>query len=585
LSIDVLHARQFFAAVNGLPNNPGTYTQPWALDTALRMPASRVTGGDTVWLRGGLYSGTFTASISGTVAKPVVLQAYPGEHVRFDSYKGLTDNVVTITMNGNYVWLIDVEISNSSPTRVSNASGVSTATDIHQSTGINIFGVGTKVINCSIHDCPGTGIGYWSSALDAEVYGSFIFYNGFSALDRGHGPSFYVQNTDAARPKSLRNCFVFSGFSTGVQFYASATSKKLQGLIVDSCTIFNQGALTRPTQARRRNILAGAETSNLTNDSANATRVDGLYITNNVLYRDTTDNISKLYWPYDDYRENTELGYQDELLSDKFLSFRKNHLYGDPLPLKMHNWDSGVFKQNFIYSYRANTTGNRDVIELANGTLPFLNWDSNRYHINQPTYSTPFSGRSFSSWKADFKIDSNSSFVNGPPTENFVYVRRNKYRTNSFYITVMNYLQLDSVMVGEDFSAFAGMNFSIFDVQLDVRKPFSKGEYNGQQINLPLTKVEVAATTGITPMPPKHTSKTMGTFLITFYPKEKTVKAGNWNDASVWDKGRVPDHFDDVELLHPLTIEGLAWCRSFKANGQLVHVKNGAQLLISNMGN
>jgi len=222
---------------------------------------------------------------------------------------------------------------------------------------------------------------------------------------------------------------------------------------------------------------------------------------------------------------------------------------------------------------------------MANNAVPFTNWDSNIYHINQPAYTSPFSEKTFAAWKADFKIDSNSSFENRVPTQNFVFTRRNKYQPNSFYITIMNYQQLDSVAINEDFSAFQGMTYSLFDVQRSVHIPLLTEKYTGQLLKLPLALTQVAPAVGITPMAPKHTSKTMGTFIVTFYPNEKTIKSGNWNDPSVWDNGRVPTHFDDVELQHPLTVEGLAWCRSLKTNDQLVIIKTGAHLLISNTGN
>lgn len=576
--------RQFFVAVNGHPNNPGTYSQPWALDTALRMPASRLTGGDTVWIRGGRYVGTFILEANGSTTKPLVYEAYPGERVVLDSYTGMNNNVITLEVNGNYVWLVNIEVENTSPTRISYASSINTATDLHQSTGMQIYGNSIKLINCRVHDVPGTGLGYWSTALNAEVYGCFLYNNGLSALDRGHGPAIYAQNADELQPKAVRNSFLFNGFSTGIQFYASATSNKLKGIIVDSCTIFNMGSLTRPEQGRRRSIVAGAETSGRTNATPGVTRVSGLYIHDNVLYRDTADNSPPRNWKYPDIRENTELGYQDESLSDSFVSFLRNHVYGDPLPVLMHQWDSGVFKYNFLYSYKPNDDGVRNVIKLAPGANPFSNWDSNTYRTNEPAYNTPFSGLSFNKWKDSFNIDFNSTYLNAPPTEQFAFVRRNKYRTNTYYITVMNYAQLDSVLLSYNFDEHQGMSFSLYDVQGSLDLPIRKGIYTGGQFMLPMKLTAVAPTLGITPMPPKHSSAALGTFVLSFFPKITTIKAGAWNDPSTWNVGRVPTHEDDVELQHAVSISGLAWCRTLQTNQQSVTTQSGAHLLISNTG-
>lgn len=576
--------RQFFAALNGTTTASGSFSQPWALDTALRMPTSRVTGGDTIWIRGGVYVGSWTVRVRGLAAVPVVVQAYPGERVIFDSYTGLNNSTNTLIVEGNYCWLVNLEISNSSPTRISNASSIGTATDLHQSSGVNLFGIGNKLINCEIHDVPGTGVGYWSTAVDAEVYGCVVYNNGFTALDRGHGPNFYMQNDDGTRPKAVRNSFVFGGFSIGMQLYA--TNDKLRGFIIDSCTIFNSGALTRPTQARRRNIVAGGETSGRNNQTPGAPRVDRLFVHNNVLYRDTTDNTAQQFWHFLTFRENTELGFQNQQLSDIYLSFVGNHLYGDPMPLLMHQWDSGVFRRNFLYTYAANAAANRNIIELAAGAAPFTNWDENVYHNNQPAYNIPFNEISFASWKSTYGIDANSTYTNGHPTSNFLFVRPNKYREGSFNVTVMNYQQLDSVVLPAQFNQFAGYRYSIFDVQTSVKAPIMKGTLSsGQQLRLPLNRTAVAATVGTVPAPPRHTSKTMGTFIISFYAPMHTVKAGSWSDPTVWNLERVPTHLDDVQINHTVTLTGLGWCRSIQAGTAQVQLQAGSYLLVSNEGN
>ncbi len=582
-TLQEVSAKVWYVATNGTITNSGTFDQPWSLDTALRKPSSIVKPGDTLWLRGGTYKGLFTCNLNGTAANPIWIMAFPGERPVLDAYTGLLNSVVTLTINGAYCYFMGIEITNSSPTRVSNGANASTATDIHQATGVDVFGVGDKLINCEIHDLPGNGIGYWSSSLDAEVYGCAIYYNGFTTLDRGHGPNLYVQNTDASRPKAIRNSFIFTNFSMGVQFYASAN--KLKGLIIDSTTIFNSGALTRPGQARRRNIVAGGETNGKTDATPDATRVDGLYIQNNVLYRDTTDNTDPAYWQYDDFRENTELGYQDETLTDKFLSFSNNHLYGDPLPMVMHKWDSGRFVHNFIYSYRANSVFNRDVLSVATGAMPFRNWDSNTYHISQPDYNTPFSGMSFAAWKSGYGIDSNSVFIQSAPTQNFVYNRRNKYNTSRFMVTVMNYQALDSVILQDDFSEFLGYSYCIFDVQNSMKKPVAKGIYSGASLALNMKLTTAAPTKGTTPVLPKHTSNTLGTFVIEFYPKAISVKNGYWNDPMVWASGKVPDYATDVELVNDIVIDKMTWCRSLQANNKSITVTAGANLFISNTGN
>lgn len=577
--------RQFFAAPEGRPDNPGSFSQPWSIDTAFRMPSWRLGSGDTVWIRGGRYQGTFVVEANGNTSKPLVFQAYPGERVVFDSYTGLNNKVFTLEIKGNYIWLVNVEVENTSPTRISNATNINSANDLHQSVGIQVLGNGSRIINCSIHDIPGLGLGYWSTALNAEIYGCFIYNNGISTIDRGHGPAVYAQNADETKPKAIRNCFLFGGFSTGIQFYSSASSDKLNGLIIDSSTIFNAGSLTRSNQARRKNLLAGAETNGATNQTPGVARASGLYIHNNTFFRDTTDNINPSFWRFFDFKENIELGFQNEALTDSFVSFRSNHVYGDPLPILLHSWDTGVFKHNYIVSYKSNNQGTRNLIQLTPNAQPFNNWDSNTYRTNEPAYNTPFSQMTFTKWKDSFNIDEHSSFINAPFTEHYSFARRNKYQPNVYYITVMNYAQLDSIIINYNFGEHHGMNYSLYDVQRSLQDPLMKGLFDGTLLSLPMKQTEVAPTLGLTPAAPRHTSAALGTFVLRFYPTITTIKSGLWNDPSTWNVGRAPTHEDDVVLQHNVTINGLAWCRSLQSGPHTVLAQPDAHLLISNGGN
>jgi hypothetical protein len=72
-------------ATNGSSSGNGSINNPWNLRTALNQPAS-VQPGSTIYLRGGTYTGTFTSSLAGTAAAPIVVRSYPGEWARIDSY-------------------------------------------------------------------------------------------------------------------------------------------------------------------------------------------------------------------------------------------------------------------------------------------------------------------------------------------------------------------------------------------------------------------------------------------------------------------------------------------------------------------
>src|SRR5450759_4848487 len=71
------------AGTTGTGPGTGTITNPWALQTALAQPAA-VQPGDTIWLRGGTYTGNFTSYLTGSARAAIVVRQYPGERATLD---------------------------------------------------------------------------------------------------------------------------------------------------------------------------------------------------------------------------------------------------------------------------------------------------------------------------------------------------------------------------------------------------------------------------------------------------------------------------------------------------------------------
>lgn len=548
-------AGTWFVGVNGSSSGNGSFLNPWSLSYALARPSSVVLPGDTIFLRRGTYIGPFTSSIAGTAAAPTTIANYPNERPVLLGNSTSASNQVILTVNGQYANYLGLEITSNPVTRIS-AGSVDPPTDIYSVTGMAIYGVSVKIINCIIHNCPGGGMGYWSSSLESEVYGCLIYDNGYKNTVRGHGPNIYVQNNNENRPKSIVNSFIFNGFSLGIQFYSSS-SDVLRGLTIDSCTVFNSGANTDPAQAKRMNLLAGGA------NNSNA-KVRNLKVANNLFYRDTTDNAASTYVPYSSYRKNVELGTEDETLTDAFVDFHNNYLYGDPTPLLLHTWDSGSFHNNFLYAYASKANFNQYVIEQVNNSAPFVNWDSNAYYTNEPGFTTPFSTKNFQTWKTSFGVDEHSTYSNANPNFNVYQVRPNKYEPNKYYVTVQNYLGQNQVSLPFVDELLPGTSYAVYDVQYSTSVPVDTGTYNGDNISLPMNQTAVAPLIGLAPVQPKHTSKTLGTFIIEFYPESTTVKNGDWNDASVWSSGKVPSYINRIKVVHNITVPFNAWCRSIK---------------------
>ena len=94
---------EFYVSPNGKQKGTGTKEDPFDIVTALSGRKS-VQPGDTVWLRGGIYtlpadpkSGEFTIEfgLEGTPEKPIIVRQMPGERATID---------VALTLAGSDTW-------------------------------------------------------------------------------------------------------------------------------------------------------------------------------------------------------------------------------------------------------------------------------------------------------------------------------------------------------------------------------------------------------------------------------------------------------------------------------------------------
>jgi hypothetical protein len=243
---------EFFVSPSGSADGDGNVGNPWSLAFALSHPAA-VKPGDTIWLRGGIYEGSFVSVLNGSPDAPIIVRQYPGERAVLDG--GNSNRVSILEVSGSYTWYWGFEITSSDPNRVSTQSG-SNPTDIGRGEGVSISqtpttGAGLKFINLIVHDTA-TSFGFWKEAIDAEVYGCLIYYNGWTAPDRGHGHGVYVQNLTGT--KRIADNIIFSNFSHGIHAFGSEVAS-LDNLNIEGNTIFNNGM---PEYAR--NILVGGGT-------------------------------------------------------------------------------------------------------------------------------------------------------------------------------------------------------------------------------------------------------------------------------------------------------------------------------------
>ena len=211
-----LLATDYYVAPTGSAGGNGSITSPWDLQTALSQPAS-VHPGDTIWLRGGTYTGTFVSRLTGAAGNPIIVRQYPGERATLDAATPNAlvgnSNIHSLNVQGAYAWYWGFEIMNSNTIRQTQ-----TVYNNFRGDGLWITGPNTKFINLSVHDTD-QGFSFWEGAVDSELYGNLIYNNGWSDPLRGRGHNIYAQNQFGT--KLISDNIIFQAFDHGIQVYGS----------------------------------------------------------------------------------------------------------------------------------------------------------------------------------------------------------------------------------------------------------------------------------------------------------------------------------------------------------------------------
>lgn len=231
--------RPLFVAADARPGAPGSIGQPLTLADALAA-GGPARPGDVIWLRGGVYPGPFNSEVRGTPEVPVVVAAYPGERVVLDG--GGTADGVVLRVDGAHTVIWGLEITNSAPPVAGQARG----------TGVDVFGPGTRLVNLVVH-ATGNGIGVWTPAIGAEVYGCLIYSVGWEADDRGHGHSIYIQN-DVDTKRVVDNV-MFDSHSYGIHAFTSLG--QINNLYFEGNIAFDHGTPSAVSGAKANFLVGG----------------------------------------------------------------------------------------------------------------------------------------------------------------------------------------------------------------------------------------------------------------------------------------------------------------------------------------
>ena len=234
----------YYAAPNGTSAGDGSFAKPWDLATALTN--NRAGAGDTLWLRGGTYTGKFRSTLSGSAGNHVVIRQYPGERAVIDAASG-SASPSAFYVGGSYATYWGFELTNSHPVRTTS----STANNVRPNVVAN-YASHTKYINMTVHD---GGVAFYSDPqyVDVEITGNVIYNNGWQGPDRGHGHAIYTKSDNGT--VTIRDNVIFNQYGYGIHLYSNAGSGKLNNISVVGNVSFNNGTLSNNSNSA--NILFG----------------------------------------------------------------------------------------------------------------------------------------------------------------------------------------------------------------------------------------------------------------------------------------------------------------------------------------
>lgn len=460
---NALQAAEYHVSPDGHGNAAGTRSRPWNLENALEKTRV-IKPGDTLWLHGGTYTGSFYSYLKGTADAPIIVRQAPGEHAVLDLQPSRDGGgTAAFGVEGAHTWFWGFEIMCSDTARVTGQSG-SNPSGINRGS-IICRGQNIKFINLIVHDLS-QGFAFWSEGEGGEIAGCLIFNNGWRGPDRGHGHAIYTQNKSGT--KRLADNVLFNQFGYGVHAYGSDQAH-LEGFELIGNVAFNNGSLSGPA-SRSANILIGG-----------GSRASHIVVSNNFTYH---TGLAATTCQLGYGADNAELLFQDNYLAGKTV---------------LSYWNTPSVLSNTFIGTSAFVRYDPPRKGSNAGT-----WDHNRYHASSPD-PLPFSmpggwidrPKTFNAWQKQTRFDTHSQLLAWPPPDQ-VFVRPNPYEPGRAHIIVYNWSRQPGITVNFSKVLSLGQSYRIMAAQDFFGKPVHAGVYDGQPISLSMTARPPMAPVGMT---------------------------------------------------------------------------------------
>lgn len=462
----------FYVSPSGTSGGDGSASRPWNLQTALSGASGRIQPGDTVWLRGGTYVGSFTSSLRGTAAAPIVVRQYPGERATIDR-NGTSGEPLVVDGTWTIYW--GFEIKNSSTVRFGSGLAARPA-GVYVRNASNV-----KLINLIVHDT-GHGTYVEASAHNIEIYGWIIFNGGSDNSSRGDGHGIYIRN-DGTTPKIVRDNVIFDQFGFGLHGYAEG-GDRLDHMVFEGNAVFNNGDISAFDSP---NMILGGVTS-ATNDT----------IRNNMFYFSPGAGSSV---------RNVRIGYDVSVNGTALVE--GNTVVGGSQVVDITYWNDLTMRNNTF-------VGTGRILALADKGPTGYAWSNNR-HYRDPmatAWREVSTDYTFGGWQQATGLGG-TDVAGGTPTQAQIFVRPNQYEPGRGHVIVYNWS--GQATVGVDLSGVLriGDPYEIRNVQQVFGSPLVSGIYSGGLVSIPMAAVTPAAPIGGSPNAPRATGPGFGVFLVT----------------------------------------------------------------------
>jgi hypothetical protein len=447
----------YFVAPTGRADGTGTEQRPWDLATALSGAAGRIHPGDTVWLRGGTYRGTFRTALQGAPEQWIVFRQASGERATIDG---------TLRADGAYLAFWGFEVLQSVPTTY----GIQANTD-HG-----------RFINLVVHDAGTQGVSFWTPAVDAELYGCIVYNNG-THENFDHGT--YVHNETGT--KVIADNVFFNNLARGIQIYASPKNPVLRDIRVEGNVSFDNGTISTAVAARE-NLIFNAPVP-----------TEGMVGIGNMLYYAGSAGINLRTGKYAPQ-------------NNRDIVLRDNYIVGGKIGLEMDEpWMHATISGNTI-------VGSRDLVQLGGESLTgHYEWSRNTWGGDRSARRWRYESRAYDwdGWRRASGLGASDRVLPEPPAEPKVFIRANKYEPGRANIVIYNWGRQSEVAVDPTGILHAGDRYEVRNVQALGAAPVVRGVYEGLPIRIPMTGVVPPVPLGRVTRPAPRTGPAFDVFLLT----------------------------------------------------------------------